>query len=587
MADKNNFLGRPFYWLSAIFLTILTVVIFTNKSESVIQMANVSIGPVDVSGLTEEQAQQKVDQYVNDFENKKIQFSLRDQVFEVAAREVGLAINAEKAMRIAKRQEIRPTRLGWASLFQPKESQDSDPQKLSLDVNITMARLQEALQRVIPNLDRPERAAIRFFDPKLADEMKIGYTVDYEKVAGDLKKTVKNSDKKYIALALLPEDREENQNKEAENPLYSEQMIKDADYRAKYLQNQVLDVWISLSADELQRKHYKIPLKDNADWIDQTKINGIVDVNLNAKVLQEYLTKELAPQIDREMSESAIKTLPEAKNGYAKVEGVAKLGIKIKIDESVEAIRKAVSVNNFTIGLVHDYIAGTIKNESGRDLGKLVLLGSGRSNFVGSPEGRVFNINKAVSQHFNNIMIAPGETFAYNSYLGGPVTYEKGWKASLGIFGNSLIPIPGGGVCQVSTTVFRAAVMAGLPIPEKSNHSLYVSYYKEFGEGIDAAVYPPGNRDLRFVNDTGNYILMQSYVEGTDVVVNIFGVDDGRRVGIKGPYRVGELPLQVLSGKRAYNKRQIIWFQTIKRANSSSIEQEIVSTYRDPVPRRR
>ncbi len=217
--------------------------------------------------------------------------------------------------------------------------------------------------------------------------------------------------------------------------------------------------------------------------------------------------------------------------------------------------------------------------------GRLVLLASGRSNFAGSPWGREKNIEKAVREHLNNILIPPGATFSFNATLGGPVTQSRGWYEALGIFGNGdeLRPTPGGGLCQTSTTVYRAVLAGGFPVLERRSHSLYVGYYKKYGVGLDATIFP-GSQDLIFTNDSPSYLLMQSTTEGKDVTVNIYGVPDGRRVALEGPYFSSTAPDGLLVHGRTLREKEIAWIQRVIRPDGEEQENVIVSAYKKGIP---
>ena len=159
------------------------------------------------------------------------------------------------------------------------------------------------------------------------------------------------------------------------------------------------------------------------------------------------------------------------------------------------------------------------------------LLGDGRSTFEGSPDERANNIEVAAS-NLNGVVIQPGHDFSFLREI-GPITKTAGYLESLIIRGDATVPGIGGGVCQVSTTVFRAAFWAGLPIIERNQHSYRVSYYEQDGTppGLDAAVYDPGV-DLRFRNDTGHPVLLQSSVDpvsGT-LIYRLYGTRTGRQV---------------------------------------------------------
>lgn len=140
------------------------------------------------------------------------------------------------------------------------------------------------------------------------------------------------------------------------------------------------------------------------------------------------------------------------------------------------------------------------------------VIAEGTSEFTGSPDARVHNIVTAAS-NIHGYVIQPGETFSFLKAL-GPITRQAGFQTSLIIWGDKTIWGIGGGVCQVSTTVFRAAFWAGLPIPERHQHTYRVKYYELDGSppGFDATIYSPWF-DLKFVNDTEHPILIQALVD--------------------------------------------------------------------------
>lgn len=122
------------------------------------------------------------------------------------------------------------------------------------------------------------------------------------------------------------------------------------------------------------------------------------------------------------------------------------------------------------------------------------------------------------------MLIAPGEEFSLVKAL-GEIDAAAGYLPELVIKNNRTIPEYGGGLCQVATTIFRSALDSGLNITARQNHSYRVSYYEP--AGTDAAVYDPWP-DVKFVNDTGNYILIQSRIDKNDIWFDFWGQSDGR-----------------------------------------------------------
>jgi len=176
------------------------------------------------------------------------------------------------------------------------------------------------------------------------------------------------------------------------------------------------------------------------------------------------------------------------------------------------------------------------ENSSAEELGIRELVAEGDSYFIGSPSGRDFNIRLAASK-FDGLVIAPGETFSFNGYL-GEISEEAGYDESLITTGEILTMGVGGGICQVSTTVFRAALVGGYPIVERWAHYQRVGYYelRGYGPGFDATVYSPV-LDFRFVNDRATPLLIETEIEehAHRLVFRFYSTDDGRRVQIEGP----------------------------------------------------
>ncbi len=164
-------------------------------------------------------------------------------------------------------------------------------------------------------------------------------------------------------------------------------------------------------------------------------------------------------------------------------------------------------------------------------------IASGVSSFKASQAYRITNI-RAGARQMNGILIPPGGTFSFNDNLGA-VDASNGFVQGSAIVDNRTQKEWGGGLCQVSTTVFRAAFWGGLPIVERHEHAFRIGWYEELGEapGLDAAIFTPYN-DMRFTNDTGSWILVQSYVDlqRQRLTVTLYGKPTGREVAMD--YRV-------------------------------------------------
>ncbi len=164
------------------------------------------------------------------------------------------------------------------------------------------------------------------------------------------------------------------------------------------------------------------------------------------------------------------------------------------------------------------------------------LIGVGMTDFYGSADERVDNIFRTV-QLLDTHIIPQGETFSFNREI-GPVTLARGFKESLVILGDEVKPGLGGGVCQTSTTIYRAAFSAGLPITQHHFHSKPVPYYGP-QYGTDATIWQPG-KDFRFQNDTPGDVMVQIGLQDRYLIILLYGTPD-RQVTIDEPKFSGTL----------------------------------------------
>ncbi len=261
------------------------------------------------------------------------------------------------------------------------------------------------------------------------------------------------------------------------------------------------------------------------------------------------------------------------------IEGIATSGFLLEADTVSNTVASTFSSDDEQVSIVLEHKPGRLINMTGLDLGNLELWAQGKSNFKGSTYARQKNVRKALEQHVTNTVVMPNETFSFNSTLGGRVTQGNGWHMAKVIYnGADLEYAPGGGICQASTTVFRAIVNAGFPVIERRAHSLYVSYYEEYGVGMDATIYP-GSQDLVFLNDSENPLVIQAYSDGYDAYVNFFGTPDNRVVEVEGPYFAATAPEGVTYNGRAIKSNEIVWFQHVTYADGTTRDNAYSSRY--------
>ena len=211
-------------------------------------------------------------------------------------------------------------------------------------------------------------------------------------------------------------------------------------------------------------------------------------------------------------------------------------GLEIDNRELIKQIKDKLieleTKNQATIKLRLKEIEPAIPLAKTNDLGINELLGAGESLYFHSIPSRVYNVNLA-AKTINNIILKPGQEFSFNQTI-GRVSAKTGYKSAYIIKNGRTEKGDGGGVCQVSTTLFRAVLDAGLKVTKRLPHSYRVSYYELNSKpGVDATVFD-GEVDLRFINDTPAHILIRSInkPEKRHLRYEIYGTSDGRTTQI-------------------------------------------------------
>lgn len=321
----------------------------------------------------------------------------------------------------------------------------------------------------------------------------------------------------------------------------------------------------SLARDKVEKKI--ISSETIAEWFETytREYTGKEDIRISSKEIEEYLTS-IAPLINSRPVNAKFILV----DGKAEEFTPSEYGHALDIDTSKKLITAAIINGEKKVILPVELIEPDITLDRINELGITTLIGYGESNFNGSPSSRVHNIKVGSAKH-NGTIVKPGEEFSFNDIL-GEVDDKNGYQPELVIKGGKLIYEYGGGLCQVSTTLFRSAVMAGLPILERKSHSFPVKYYDP--QGYDATIYP-GVVDLKFKNDTLNHILIQSRIENAKLIFDIYGSSDERKVSLNGPYQYDQ---KKNGSMKAYFIRKIIY------ADGSTEEKRFDSNYGAPAP---
>jgi vancomycin resistance protein YoaR len=276
---------------------------------------------------------------------------------------------------------------------------------------------------------------------------------------------------------------------------------------------------------------YTPDLLANLLGVERTE-NG-VQVVLNQTGLRDLLVP-VKNQLDRKATDA--KFYFDDNTAQLVLIEDSKVGRTMDIEASIEAINNALLRGEHSVPLVineeQPRVASTATAQS---LGITQLIASETSYFFGSSTERVQNITAAAAR-FHGVLVAPGETFSMGETM-GDVSLDNGFAEALIIYGGRTIKGVGGGVCQVSTTLFRTVFNAGFPVVERTPHAYRVSYYEETSgggvdprlAGLDATVYFP-LVDFKFTNDSPYWILMETYVGSGSLTWKFYSTSDGRTV---------------------------------------------------------
>lgn len=285
-------------------------------------------------------------------------------------------------------------------------------------------------------------------------------------------------------------------------------------------------------------------------------------LQLRPSAIYDWLNVQVSPQVNQ----------PGESSRFVRQGSVVQMvgsGTKGKIVDGLQtslAIRSALVAGRTTAPLVMKVDRPDIFSLD--DFKRLAFpdhLAHGETNFAGSPANRVHNI-KVATARYDGLVVMPDKTFSFNQYL-GVIDATHGYKPELVIKEHVTTPEFGGGICQVATTMFRAAMPAGVHITNRHNHSYPVAYYG--APGFDATVYPPYT-DLTFVNDTGQPLYIRTSIVGSRLLVDFYGTANGRKVTVNGPFVTDRYPNGNITAAVA---------QIVTKAGKRIREQNFVSHY--------
>jgi vancomycin resistance protein YoaR len=345
--------------------------------------------------------------------------------------------------------------------------------------------------------------------------------------------------------------------------------------------------------DPIYSDDWNVRLTEHLDWVEfaEVAMEERIAIKINQNKLDEFVDAEISKWLDVPVDPVNIYTNEE---GKVVIEGRGYDGKMVQRKHLKKAIELAVAnqIRNVPIPVIDMEPEITI-SEDLQALGIKDRISIGHTSYYGSPGNRIHNIKTGAAK-FNGEIVAPDEIFSFNTLL-GPVDASTGYRKELVIKKEGTIPEYGGGLCQVSTTFYRTILFGGLPVTARREHSYAVSYYSQvLGHGLDATIYL-GGQDLQFQNNTGEHILIQTFVKDDyELYVAFYGTSDGREIEMDGPYLSGyyspgetvyEETGKLNSGQtkqveKAHTGFKALWYRYITDKNGEQTVETINSHYK-------
>ena len=480
--------------------------------------SGIYVDGINLGGLTYGQTLERLNQHIDNLKANGLNFYFKDKRIKVDMTTVSptdpdlsyqlLNFDVES---MAKQAFVFGRDKDFFTNLQNQIKAVLGQKEVDLSYELKEAELKDLLQQNFKELENPGQDATIVFnqDGSYAITKEVsGYIFDYDQAINDLKNKINLISINSVELKMIPAVPQVTQ-AEAQTLLPQiEQILKRDKIVLQY-----------------KDKNWEIKNDEYKNWLSFKK----EDQNVKLAFLDDLLNQKLqaiAGEINVPAQDAKFTMAGNKVTEFVPGQN----GLEVDFENSKTKINEEFfQNNNLNIDILVKESEPAVKTADVNNLGIKELIGVGVSDFSGSHVNRIKNIKNAVA-HLNGIIIPPGEFSIVDAI--GPVNAATGYFQEFVIKGDRTIPEYGGGLCQIGTTVFRAALYSGLPITERQPHSYIVSYYKPIG--MDATIYGP-HPDLKFINDTGNYILLRIKIEGTKLSFEFWGTNDGRKVEITDP----------------------------------------------------
>ncbi|MDO8638279.1 MAG: VanW family protein [Candidatus Daviesbacteria bacterium] len=519
--------GRKTIFITILFILSVLTLIFYSYVAFTLYFGDkfyprVKVNNISLQGKTLKEAKSILEQKFSQRIADNLQFKINDNEININLSSSSPSLNIDQTLNQAfLGQELQTLLFGQN--FTTKLRFDH-PSALISQVSLINQTIKEFPQSAKINLDKEEVIIIPAKDGKELDDQKLLLEIkDYLNLKGEKPQV--------LPIKIL------NPKFSTENATYYKialEKIIDNPIKLNYQKTILtIDQKTLLSLLDFKETPQTIP---NPDLVGQniTFDNKFIDPEKLASFLED-----LSLAINQPVQNAKFTFDPNTKR--VSEFKPAEEGRQLDLTQTKYLIEQALSGNSSSnISLPVKITEPNISTAQTNNFGITDLLGSGQSNFAGSIENRIYNIGLA-SSRINGSLIDPGATFSFNRTV-GDISANSGYKQAYVIKEGRTVLDDGGGVCQVSTTLFRAVLNSGLPVVKRTAHAYRVGYYEQgYPPGLDATVFAP-SVDFQFKNDTGAYILIQAYILGASLTIDLYGASDGRVTTLTKPVISDQTP---------------------------------------------
>ncbi len=515
-----------FALLGGLLLTVLAFSSFAisyQYSHAGLIFPGITIAGIDVSGLTQAEASEKLWEHLTYPRQGRIAFQDNTTIWVATPAELGLVLDANHTALAAYQvgRSGNPVSQFFAQIDALRAGKDLPP-LLVYDENVARSYLLS----LAATIDRPTVEAsigLNGVDVTLRSGQ-VGRTLDIDAVLPLISKQIPTLADGLIPLVVH------------ESPPIIFDASEQAEVARKIL-SAPLVITTPPQVGEQARWEIDVPTLAGMLAIQRvpTSEGEQYQVGISTEHLRGFLAS-IAPSLERYPANARFIFNDDTRQ--LDVLQPSTTGRSLLIEESLAAIQQKLSAGEHAAELVFTYTSPPAPDTAtASDLGITELVSVQTSYFYGSSPERLQNITVA-SSRFHGLLVAPGQTFSMASVM-GDISLDSGFAEAWIIFGNRTIKGVGGGVCQVSTTLFRTAFFGGFQIDERYSHAYRVTYYEQTASGgvnpnlagLDATVYVP-LVDFKFTNDTPYWLLMETYVNSSarTLTWKFYSTSDGRTV---------------------------------------------------------